>query len=65
MNSVEQEHSAMLSYFEQTHFISDKEEYSPRAFYDQFSEQLPMLAKITKGYYGEEQINTFEVGQVT
>nr|XP_022295847.1 uncharacterized protein LOC111105755 isoform X1 [Crassostrea virginica] len=45
-------------------FIVEKEEYSPKDFFDQFSHQLPKLVKVTKGYYGEEQIKTFEIGQV-
>ena len=45
-------------------FIVEKEEYSPKDFFDQFFHQLPKLVKVTKGYYGEEQIKTFEIGQV-
>nr|XP_022328474.1 uncharacterized protein LOC111127547 [Crassostrea virginica] len=45
-------------------FTVGKEEYSPKDFFDQFSHQLPKLVKVTKGYYGEEQIKTFEIGQV-
>ena len=45
-------------------FIVDKVEYSPKGFLESFSKHLPRLVKVTKGYYGEEQIKTFEIGQV-
>ena len=60
MNSVEQDCSAVLSSFEQS-----QKGIIVQSFYDQFFKQLPRLAKITKGYYREEPINTFEIGQVT
>ena len=45
-------------------FIVDKVEYSPKGFLESFLKHLPRLVKVTKGYYGEEQIKTFEIGQV-
>ena len=54
----------MSSKLGRSDFTVGKEEYSPQDFFDQFSHQLPKLVKVTKGYYGEEQIKTFEIGQV-
>lgn len=45
-------------------FVVDSVEYSPKDFHEQFSNFLPRLVQVTKGYYGEEQIKTYERGQV-
>lgn len=45
-------------------FVVDSVEYSPNDFHQQFSNCLPRLVQVTKGYYGEEQIKTYERGQV-
>jgi hypothetical protein len=45
-------------------FIVDQVEYSPKDFYDKNSNYLPKLVEVTRGYYGEEQVETYERGQV-
>lgn len=45
-------------------FVVNSVEYSPKDFHEQFSNYLPRLIQVTKGYYGEEQIKTYERGQV-
>jgi hypothetical protein len=54
----------MSSAFSDSHFIVDKVEYPPKLFYDRFSNHLPRLVEVTRGYYGEEQVETYERGQV-
>ncbi|XP_062584374.1 uncharacterized protein LOC134246113 [Saccostrea cucullata] len=44
-------------------FLVDKVEYSPKSFYESFSNHLPRLVQVSRGYYGEEQVQTYERGQ--
>ncbi|XP_061188308.1 uncharacterized protein LOC133196428 [Saccostrea echinata] len=53
----------MSSNTNDSQFLVDKVEYSPKAFYDSFSNHLPRLVQVTRGYYGEEQVETYERGQ--
>ena len=55
---------AMSTMLNSADYIVDKVEYSPKGFLESFSKHLPRIVKVTKGYYGEEQIKTFEIGQV-